>query len=60
MDLNNALLEIKEKIIQADIDIKKARSEQKKKQLLKYKHRLEKQVIAYMYYRYGIKMKRGN
>lgn len=52
------LEEIKQKIIQVNIDIEKAKSNQRKRQLLKYKHRLEKDVMTYMYYRYGVILKK--
>lgn len=45
---------IKQKIEQVNIEIQKARSIKKKKELIKYKHRLEKEVMTYMYYRYGV------
>lgn len=50
-----ALIDINQKIKQVNIEIQKARSTKKKKELIKYKHRLEKEVMTYMYYRYGIK-----
>lgn len=49
---------IKQKIIQVNKDIDKAKSNQRKRQLLKYKHRLEKDVMTYMYYRYGVILKK--
>ena len=52
------LEEIKQKIIQVNKDIEKAKSNQRKRQLLKYKHRLEKEVMTYMYLRYGIVMRK--
>lgn len=52
------LEDIKQKIIQVNKDIEKAKSNQRKRQLLKYKHRLEKDVMAYMYYRYGVILKK--
>lgn len=52
------LEEIKQKIIQVNIDIDKAKSSQRKRQLIKYKHRLEKEVMTYMWYRYGVVMKK--
>ena len=48
------LNDIKQKIEQINIEIQKARSIKKKKELIKYKHRLEKEIMTYMYYRYGI------
>lgn len=50
------LEEIKQKIIQVNKDIEKAKSNQRKRQLLKY--RLEKQVMTYMFYRYGVILKK--
>ena len=52
--------EIKQKIIQVNKDIEKAKSNQRKRQLLKYKHRLEKEMMTYMYYRYGVVMRKGD
>ena len=52
------LEEIKQKIIQVNKDIDKAKSNQRKRQLLKYKHRLEKDVMTYMYLRYGVILKK--
>ena len=52
------LEDIKQKIIQVNIDIQKAKSKQRKMQLTKHKHRLEKEVMKYMYYRYGIIMRK--
>ena len=49
---------IKQKIIQVNKDIDKAKSNQRKRQLLKYKHRLEKDVMTYMWYRYGVVMRK--
>lgn len=56
----NKLEPIKQKIIQVNKDIENAKSIQRKKQLLKYKHRLEKEVMTYMWYRYGVVMKKGD
>lgn len=53
------LEEIKQKIIKVNEDIKKAKSTQRKRQLIKHKHRLEKEVMTYMYYRYGVVMKKS-
>lgn len=52
------LEEIKQRIIQVNIDIKKAQSKQRRLQLIKHKHRLEKEVMTYMYYRYGVIMRK--
>lgn len=52
------LEELKQKIIQVNKDIDKAKSNQRKRQLLKYKHRLEKDVMTYMWYRYGVILKK--
>lgn len=52
------LEDIKQKIIQVNKDIEKAKSNQRKRQLLKYKHRLEKDVMTYMYLRYGVILKK--
>ena len=52
------LEEIKQKIIQVNIDIGKAKSNQRKRQLLKHKHRLEKEIMTYMWYRYGVVMRK--
>lgn len=52
------LEDIKQKIIQVNKDIEKAKSNQRKRQLLKHKHRLEKEVMTYMWYRYGVVMKK--
>lgn len=54
------LEDIKQKIIKVNEDINKARSTQRKRQLIKYKHRLEKEVMTYMYYRYGIRIKKSD
>lgn len=48
------LEDIIKKIQQINIEIQKARSIKKKKELIKHKHRLEKEIMTYMYYRYGI------
>lgn len=56
--MNNALQEIKEKLLQVNVDIDKAKSSQRKRQLIKYKHRLEKEVMTYMWYRYGVVTKK--
>lgn len=60
MELNQALLEMKEKIEQVNQEIKKVGSNKRYKQLMKYKHRLEKQVMMYMRLRYGVVMRKGD
>ena len=52
------LEDIKQKIKQVNKDIDKAKINKRKRQLLKYKHRLEKDVMTYMYYRYGVILKK--
>lgn len=52
------LEDYKQKIIQVNNDIDKAKSIQRKRQLLKHKHRLEKEVMTYMYLRYGVEMRK--
>ena len=54
MKINTALIDIKQELIDTIEQIEKAKSIQRKKQLIKHKHRLEKEVMTYMYYRYGI------
>lgn len=51
------LEDIKQKIIQVNNEIEKAKGK-RKLQLIKHKHRLEKEVMTYMFYRYGIKMRK--
>ena len=59
MEINTALLQIKEELKNTINQIQKAKSIQRKKQLIKHKHRLEKEVMTYMYYRYGVVMKKS-
>ena len=56
--MNKELEEIKRKIIETNEQIEKAKSDQRRRQLIKYKHRLEKEVMTYMYYRYGVIMRK--
>lgn len=58
MELNNALVEMKQKIEQVNQEIKLVRSRKRYSQLKKYKHRLEKEVMTYMYLRYGVEMRK--
>lgn len=58
MELNEALLEMKEKIEQVNQEMKLVGSNKRYKQLKKYKHRLEKEVMTYMFYRYGVILKK--
>lgn len=58
MVLDKALCEIKDKIIKTNLEIEKACSKQRKRQLLKHKHKLEKEVMAYMNLKYGVIMRR--
>jgi len=52
-------LELMKTEIENTIDqIQKSKSTQRKRQLLKHKHRLEKEVMTYMWLRYGIKMRK--
>lgn len=59
MEINEALINIKEELLKTIDQIEKARSNQRKRQLIKHKHRLEKQVMIYAKYRYGIILKKG-
>lgn len=59
MEINAALTQIKEELKNTIDQIQKAKSIQRKKQLIKHKHRLEKEVMTYMYYRYGVVMKKS-
>lgn len=58
MELNGALLEIKRKIEQVNQEMKLVGSSKRYNQLKKYKHRLEKDVMTYMYLRYGVEMRK--
>ena len=58
--MDKALLVIKKEIEDTIEQIDKAQSIQSKKQLIKHKHRLEKEVMTYMYLRYGVLMKKGD
>lgn len=57
--INEALEEIKKELLITIDQIQKAKSNQRKRQLIKHKHRLEKQVMIYAKYRYGILLKKG-
>lgn len=48
------LLDIKTEILRVKQEMKLVGSSKRYNQLKKYKHRLEKEVMKYMYYRYGI------
>lgn len=60
MELNGALLEIKRKIEQVNQEMKLVGSSKRYNQLKKHKHRLEKEVMKYMYLRYGVVMRKGD
>lgn len=51
------LVDIRQEIINTIEQIEKAEG-QRKLQLIKHKHRLEKEVMTYMYYRYGVIMRK--
>ena len=52
------LLDIKKEILRVKQEMKLVGSSKRYNQLKKYKHRLEKEVMKYMYYRYGIIMRK--
>lgn len=56
--VNTALEEIKSEILRVKQEMKLVGSSKRYNQLKKYKHRLEKEVMKYMYYRYGIIMRK--
>lgn len=56
--LNKPLLDIKKEIQDTIELIDKAYGYKRKKQLIKHKHRLEKEVMTYMYLRYGVIMRK--
>ena len=49
---------MKQRIAEVEQEIQMVGSEQRRKQLTKHKHRLEKEVMKYMFLRYGIKMRK--
>ena len=56
--VNTALEDIKNEILRVKQEMKLVGSNKRYNQLKKYKHRLEKEVMKYMYYRYGIIMRK--
>ena len=52
------LLDIKNEILRVKQEMKLVGSSKRYNQLKKYKHRLEKEVMKYMYYNYGIIMRK--
>ena len=54
------LLDIKKEILRVKEEMKLVGSSKRYNQLKKYKHRLEKEVMKYMYYRYGIILRKGD
>lgn len=56
--VNTALEDIKNEILRVKEEMKLVGSSKRYNQLKKYKHRLEKEVMTYMYYRYGIIMRK--
>ena len=58
MEMPKELSPIKEEIIQTNKQIANAKSIQRKRQLIKHKHKLEKEVMTYMWLRYGIVMRK--
>lgn len=56
--VNTALEDIKNEILRVKQEMKLVGSSKRYNQLKKYKHRLEKEVMKYMYYRYGIIMRK--
>lgn len=58
MEINEALSDIKTEILRVKQEMKLVGSSKRYNQLKKYKHRLEKEVMKYMYYRYGIIMRK--
>lgn len=56
--VNTALEDIKSEILRVKQEMKLVGSSKRYNQLKKYKHRLEKEVMKYMYYRYGIIMRK--
>lgn len=52
------LLDIKKEILRVKQEMKLVGSSKRYNQLKKYKHRLEKEVMKYMYYRYGILLRK--
>jgi hypothetical protein len=52
------LLDIKSEILRVKQEMKLVGSSKRYNQLKKYKHRLEKEVMKYMYYRYGILLRK--
>ena len=52
------LVQMKNEIENTIDQIQKTKSIQRKKQLIKHKHRLEKEVMTYMWLRYGMKMRK--
>ena len=58
MEINTALEDIKKEILRVQNEMKLVGSSKRYNQLKKYKHRLEKEVMTYMFYRYGIKMRK--
>lgn len=58
MKLSKELLDIKDEILRTKQEMKLVGSSKRYNQLKKHKHRLEKEVMKYMYYRYGIVMRK--
>ena len=56
--MTKELLDIKKEILRVKQEMKLVGSSKRYNQLKKYKHRLEKEVMKYMYYRYGIIMRK--
>lgn len=56
--MTSELLDIKNEILRVKQEMKLVGSSKRYNQLKKYKHRLEKEVMKYMYYRYGIIMRK--
>ena len=54
------LLDIKTEILRVKQEMKLVGSSKRYNQLKKYKHRLEKEVMKYMYLRYGVVMRKGD
>lgn len=52
------LLDIKNEILRVKQEMKLVGSSKRYNQLKKYKHRLKKEVMKYMYYKYGIIMRK--
>lgn len=56
--VNTALEDIRNEILRVKKEMRLVGSSKRYNQLKKYKHRLEKEVMKYMYYRYGIIMRK--